>query len=75
MSSSTTEGAIFQRTAAEVSRRTVCLANFDKVGTEFFSITIDLKDLDILITDWEAPNEEIERIERLGVKVLIAKEN
>ncbi|EHQ88636.1 DeoR/GlpR family DNA-binding transcription regulator [Desulfosporosinus youngiae] len=75
LSSSTPEGAIFQRTVAEVSRRIVCLANFDKVGTEFFSKTIDLKDLDMLITDWEAPDEEIARIEQLGVKVLIAKEN
>ncbi|MDP4159361.1 MAG: DeoR/GlpR family DNA-binding transcription regulator, partial [Bacillota bacterium] len=75
LSSSTPEGAIFQRTVAEVSRQTICLANFDKVGTEFFSKTIDLKDLDILITDWEAPDEEIEEIKRLGVKVLIAKEN
>lgn len=75
LSSSTPEGAVFQRTVAEVSRRTVCLANFDKVGTEFFSKTIDLKDLDILITDWEAPAEEIENIKQLGVKVLIANEN
>jgi len=75
LSSSTPEGAIFQRTVAEVSRQTICLANFDKVGTEFFSKTIDLEDLDVLITDWEAPDEEIEKIQQLGVKVLIAKEN
>jgi len=75
LSSSTPEGAIFQRVVAEVSRRKICLANFDKVGTEFFARTIDLNDLDVLITDWEAPDEEIEKIRQLGVKVLIAKEN
>lgn len=75
LSSSTPEGAIFQRAVAEVSRRKICLANFDKVGTEFFSKTIDLKDLDILITDWESPDEEIEKIQQMGVKVLMAKEN
>lgn len=75
LSSSTPEGAIFQRTVAQVSRQTICLANFDKVGAEYFSKTIDLKDLDILITDWEAPDEEIEEIQRLGVKVVLAKEN
>ncbi|MDP4084310.1 MAG: DeoR/GlpR family DNA-binding transcription regulator [Bacillota bacterium] len=74
ISSSTPEGSLFQRTVAEVSHQTICLANFDKVGAEFFSKTIDLKDLDILITDWEAPDEEIEEIQRLGVKVLLAKE-
>lgn len=75
LSSSTPEGAIFQRVVAEVSRQTICLANFDKVGTEFFAQTIDIQDLDILITDWEAPDEEIEKIQQFGVKVLIAKEN
>jgi DeoR family fructose operon transcriptional repressor len=74
LSSSTPEGAIFQRTVAEVSRQTICLANFDKIGIEFFAKTIDLKDLDILITDWEAPDEEIEKIRQSGVKVLMAKE-
>jgi len=75
LSSSTPEGAIFQRTVAEVSRQTICLANFDKVGTEFFAKTIDLKDLDVVITDWEAPDEEIEKIRQLSVKIIIATEN
>jgi DeoR/GlpR family transcriptional regulator of sugar metabolism len=75
LSSSTPEGAIFQRAIAEVSRRKICLANFDKVGTEFFARTISLDDLDILITDWEAPDEEIAKIQKSGVKVLIAKED
>jgi DeoR/GlpR family transcriptional regulator of sugar metabolism len=75
LSSSTPEGAIFQRTVAEISRQRICLANFDKVGTEFFARTIDLRELDILITDWEAPEDELETIQTLGVKVLIANEN
>lgn len=75
LSSSTPEGAIFQRAVAEVSHQTICLANFDKVGTEFFARTIDLRDLDILITDWEAPDEELEKIQKLGVKIIIAQEN
>lgn len=75
LSSSTPEGAVFQKTVAEVSRRKICLANFDKVGIEFFAKTIDLKDLDLLITDWEAPDEEIEKIRRTGLKVIIAEES
>lgn len=75
LSSSTPEGAIFQRTVAEVSRQTICLANFDKVGIEFFAKTVDLEDLDVVITDWEAPDEEIEKIKQLSVKVVIAAEN
>ncbi|MDQ7093675.1 DeoR/GlpR family DNA-binding transcription regulator [Desulfosporosinus sp. PR] len=74
LSSSTPEGAIFQRTVAEVSRQKICLANFDKVGTEFFARTIALRELDVLITDWEAPEEELEKIQQTGVKVLVAQE-
>lgn len=73
LSSSTPEGAIFQRTVAEVSRKKICLANFDKIGVEFFSRTVEIKKLDIIITDWEAPEEEIKKIKETGVKVIIAK--
>lgn len=74
LSSSTPEGAIFQRTVAEVSRKKICLANFDKIGIEFFSKTLDIKDLDLMITDWEASDQEIEKIKKAGVRVLVAEE-
>lgn len=74
LSSATPEGAAFQRAVAEVSRRKICLANFDKVGTEFFSKTVEAKELDLVVTDWEAPEDEIEKIQKLGVKVIVAKE-
>lgn len=74
LSSSTPEGSAFQRAVAEVSRKKICLANFDKIGTEFFSRTLEAKELDLLITDWEAPDKEIEEIKKLGIKVIIAKE-
>jgi len=74
LSSATPEGAIFQRTVAEVSNKKICLANFDKIGAEFFAKTLETKEIDILITDWEAPIGEIEKIEKLGVKVLKSKE-
>ena len=74
ISSSTPEGSIFQRTVARVSRKKICLANFDKIGVEFFSKTLNIEDIDIVITDWEASDEEIEKIRLLGVKVLVAIE-
>lgn len=74
LSTSTPEGSAFQRAVAEVSRRKICLANFDKIGIEFFSRTLDAEELDLLITDWEAPDEEIGKIRKMGVKVIIAKE-
>lgn len=74
ISSSTPEGSIFQREVAKVSRKKICLANFDKLGSEFFSKTLPVNELDMIITDWEASEEEIEKIRLLGVKVLVAKE-
>lgn len=74
LSTSTPEATLFQRTVAGVSSRKICLANFDKIGSEFFTKIIDARDLDILITDWEAPIKEIKKIEQLGVKVVLAKE-
>lgn len=74
LSSSNPEGAIFQKTVSQVARKKICLANFDKVGMEYFAKTIDTKDLNFLITDWETSEEEIEKIGSLGVKVIVAKE-
>lgn len=74
LSSSSSEGAIFQRTVSQVSRKKICLANFDKVGIEYFAKTINTKDLNILITDWETSEEEIEKIASIGVKVIVVKE-
>ncbi|NLZ47703.1 MAG: DeoR/GlpR transcriptional regulator [Clostridiales bacterium] len=73
LSSSTPEGAIFQRTVASISHKRICLANFDKVGAEYFTKTVNLQDIDILITDWEASTEEIDKISQQGVEVLVAK--
>lgn len=75
LSTSTPEGSSFQRAVADVSRKKICLGNFDKIGIEFFSRTLEIKDLDLIITDWEAPEDEVKRIQRLGVKVKIAKKN
>lgn len=74
LSTSTPEGSIFQRVISEISREKICLANFDKIGVDFFAKTVGIKDLDILITDWEAPEEELEKIKKAGIKVYIAKE-
>lgn len=72
LSSTTPESAIFQKAVSEISRQKVCLANFDKVGVEYFSKTINTKDLDVLVTDWETSKEEVEKIQKIGVKVIIA---
>lgn len=72
LSSSTPEGAIFQKAVAGVSSKKICLMNFDKIGSEFFAKTLDIKAIDIIVTDWDAPEDEIEKIRQLGIKVIMA---
>lgn len=74
LSSSTPEGAIFQRAVAEAARKKICLANFDKIGVDFFSRTLNIKDIDLVITDWEAPDDEVDRIRQAGVKIIVAEQ-
>lgn len=73
ISTSTPEVAAFGRTAAEISRRTICLAPHEKLGVDFFVKELPITDIDLLITDEDASMEAIEEIESKGVKVFIAR--
>ncbi|MGG1658352.1 DeoR/GlpR family DNA-binding transcription regulator [Brevibacillus sp. NRS-1366] len=73
VSTSTPEVASLGRVVAEISRRTICLAPHEKLGTDFFVKEVPITDIDLLITDDEASMEAIEEIESNGVQVVIAK--
>lgn len=75
VSMATPDGAVFHRTVAESARKTICLSNYNKIGTEAFTRVVPVSDIDLIITDWEAPLEEINKLEKQGLKVLIAQEN
>ncbi len=72
LSNATPEGTILHKAVAEVSKRKIYLATFDKLGYESFARSMDAKGLDLVITDWEAPQGEIDKLRGLGVKVLVA---
>ncbi len=72
MSTTTPEGAAFGRAVAEVSRKVICLSNYYKIGAEYFATVVPLQAIDTVITDWESPKDELEKIEKQGVKVVIA---
>jgi DeoR/GlpR family transcriptional regulator of sugar metabolism len=73
ISTATPEVASLGRVAMDVSRKTICLAPYEKLGIDHFAKLGPITSVDILITDEEANIEAIEEIENKGVKVIIAK--
>lgn len=65
----------FQRAVIESSKQTICLVPNVKLGVESVAKIADAKEIDVLITDWEAVEDEVTRIRDLGVEVIICKED
>lgn len=72
LSNTTHETAMFQRTVIENSRKSICLMPNNRLGFEGFAKVVDAKSFDILITDWEALDEEISSVMDCGVEVVLA---
>jgi DeoR/GlpR family transcriptional regulator of sugar metabolism len=75
VSTSTPEGAAFARAVAEASRRTICLAPHEKIGIRMFATSVQLAQIDLMITDQGAPDKVIREIESRNVKVIVADED
>lgn len=69
----TPEVAAFGRAAGSLARRHIGIATHHILGNEGFAKVGPIENLDILITDEDADPEAIERIQALGVKVVIAR--
>lgn len=74
LSNVTFETAILQRAVIEVSKKTVCLVPNIKLGAESFAKITDARNIDMVITDWEAIEDEVLRIRDLGVEVVVVEE-
>ena len=72
-SNGTDETATFQRTVIENSRKKVIMMPNQKVGFNDFIKVCDAGKFDILVTDWDAVEDELSRIEDAGVRVVIAE--
>lgn len=70
---STPEVGAFGRAVAAASRRRIGMAAHHSLGNEGFAKAGRIEDLDLLITDEDADPEAIERIQALGVKVIVAR--
>lgn len=68
----TNEDAQIKQTAIARSETTICLADHTKFGRHSFVKFADFKDVDILITDSDAPADQIQAIKQQGVTVIIA---
>ena len=73
MSNGTPETAIFQQTVIENSRKNIALFPNEKIGFNAFIKVVDASVFDILITDWDAVEEELTRIQDLGVDVVVVE--
>lgn len=73
LSNGTSETADFQRAVIEQSNRSILMMPNQKVGFKAFIKVCSIESFDILITDWDAVEDELQRIEESGVEVVISE--
>ncbi|MHC1749624.1 MAG: DeoR/GlpR family DNA-binding transcription regulator [Cellulosilyticaceae bacterium] len=71
LSNGTDETATFQRTVIENTRKNILLLPAAKVGFKAFIKVCDVNKFDTLITDWDALEEELTKIEEVGIDVIV----
>ena len=72
-SNETDETATFQRTIIENSRKKILMMPNTKIGFKSFLKVCDTDKFDTLITDWDAVEDELAKIEQLGVEVIVVE--
>ena len=70
-SNGTGETATFQRTVIESSRKSVLMMPSQKIGFRAFIKVCEADKFDMLITDWDAVEDELDRIEDAGVQIVV----
>lgn len=72
-SNGTDETATFQRTVVENSRQSILLMPNHKIAFNAFVKVCDADRFDVLITDWDTVEDELRKIEELGVRVMVVE--
>lgn len=70
-SNGTDETATFQRTVIENSRKKILMMPHQKIGFKAFIKVCDTNKFDILVTDWDAVEDELNKFEDAGVQVIV----
>lgn len=73
ISNGTPETSAFQRAIAENSRKNIALFPNQKIGHKSFLKDVDASKFDILITDWDAVEDELSKIEDAGIQVIVVE--
>ena len=71
LSNGTDETAVLQRQVIRNSRRKVLLMPHHKIGVDAFVKACDAAAFDALITDWDCVEDELVKLEELGVSVTV----
>lgn len=72
-SNGTPETTTFHRTVAENSRKNIAMFPAEKIGHNSFLKEMDASKYDVLITDWNANEDELLKFEEIGIKVIVAE--
>jgi DeoR/GlpR family transcriptional regulator of sugar metabolism len=72
-SNGTDETATFQRAVINNSRKKILLMPNPKIGFKAFIKVCDTNKFDTLITDWDSVEDELNKIEESGVKIIVAE--
>lgn len=73
LSNGTDETATFQRAVIENTRKNILLMPNQKIGFKAFIKVCDINKFDTLVTDWDALEDELVKIEELGVNVVVVE--
>lgn len=71
LSNGTAETATFQCTVIENSRKKLLLMPSSKIGFKAFVKVCDADVFDLLITDWDCVEDELQKVKELGVEVIV----
>lgn len=73
ISNGTPETSAFQRIIAQNSRKNIALFPNEKIAHNAFIKDVDATKFDVLITDWDAVEDELAKIEDLGIQVIVVE--
>jgi DeoR/GlpR family transcriptional regulator of sugar metabolism len=73
LSNGTDETATFQRAVIENTRKNILLMPSQKIGFKAFIKVCDVNKFDTLITDWDALEDELIKIEEAGVETIVVE--
>jgi len=74
-SNGTDETATFQRTVTENSRKKILMMPNQKIGFKAFIKVCDADKFNILVTDWDSVEDELNKFEDMGVQVIVVEKN